>query len=403
MRQSTGVNELVAIDLPGAELVSAVLAAWDAGDAVIPLGTRHPSEHKQQIIDAAMPTSLIDRAGRHTLGSGQEVEPGDAVVIATSGTTGTPKAAVHTWEAIETAAFMTSAGAASTPESKWLACLPLNHVGGFSVITRALTTGAELEVHDQFVAAAVEEAPDRGATHVSLVPAAMHRIDASRWERILLGGSAIPADRPANSIATYGMTETFGGVVYDGLPLNGVSIRIIAPSGFADRETTGGDAGTIEISSPTLMRGYRHPGGTVSTPQWFPTADLGSLDAETGMLTVFGRSDDLINSGAEKVWPADVERCLKALTSVADAAVLGVPDPQWGQAVAAVVVPGDKRNPPSLEMLRSAVRETMPAHAAPKFLALTDEIPRTSLGKPARHNLRELIISGHTTKSDGND
>ncbi len=403
MRQGTGVNELVAIDLPGVELLSAVLAAWDAGDAVIPLGTRDPSEHKQQILDAALPTRLIDRAGRHTLGSGQEVEPGDAVVIATSGTTGAPKAAVHTWEAIETAAFMTSAGAASTPDSKWLACLPLNHVGGFSVITRALITGADLEVHDQFVAEAIDGAADGGATHVSLVPAAMQRIDASRWQRILLGGAAIPADRPANSIATYGMTETFGGVVYDGLPLNGVSIRIATPPGSTDQEATRGDVGTIEISSPTLMRGYRDPGGTVSTPRWFSTADLGSLDAESGLLKVLGRSDDLINTGAEKVWPAEVERCLKGLESVADAAVVGVPDPGWGQAVAAVVVPGDERNPPSLEMLRSAVKETMPAHAAPKLLALTDEIPRTSLGKPVRHNLRELIIGGQKTEGDGND
>src|SRR5690606_34836965 len=120
-------------------------------------------------------------------------------------------------------ALATSQRLGVDPErDRWLACLPLAHVGGLSVVTRALLTGTPLTMHDGFDAAQLAAAVAAGCTLTSLVPTALARIDPAPWRRILLGGQAPPADRPANVIATYGMTETGSGVVYDGLPLDGV-------------------------------------------------------------------------------------------------------------------------------------------------------------------------------------
>ncbi len=119
-------------------------------------------------------------------------EVGDAVVILTSGTGGDPKAAVLTHDALESSAYMTATSLGVDPAARWLACLPLHHIGGFGVVSRALVTGAELEVHPGFDADAVTDAARRGATHTSLVTTALARIDPSIFRVILLGGSAIP-------------------------------------------------------------------------------------------------------------------------------------------------------------------------------------------------------------------
>ena len=120
----------------------------------------------------------------------------------------------------------TSSALAVDPSTdRWLACLPLAHVGGLAVVVRALLTDTPVEVHDGFEATAVEAAAQQGATLTSLVPTALARIDPSAFRAILLGGSAMPAQRPPNTVATYGMTETFSGVVYEGWPLDGVELR----------------------------------------------------------------------------------------------------------------------------------------------------------------------------------
>lgn len=375
------MGELVAVRLPGGPtFVEVVQRIWDAGDAVLPLDPAAPDAHTRRILAALAPGAIIDTDGeRRPLPDGLPVDPDDAVVIATSGTTGTPKGAVHTHAGITAAARITAQS--PSPEGRgvrWLACLPLAHVGGFSVITRALLNGADLEVHRQPDATRIDDAARRGATHVSLVPTLLRRIRASLWEQILLGGSAIPADRPANTVATYGMTETFGGVVYEGRPLDGVELRI------ADADTDG--VGGIELRSPTLLRAYRH--GTVAlTPDgWYVTGDLGVLGSD-GCLSVAGRGDDLIITGGVKVWPTAVEEALRSHPTVADVAVIGRPDPEWGQRVVAVVVPADRRTPPELAPLRDHVRERLPVAAAPKELLLTDVLPRTGLGKIERHAL----------------
>lgn len=407
MRQSGRVNELVAIDLPAGDLVSVARGVWEAGDAVLPLRPADPQAHKELILRSARPTRVISASGEEVRPDGVEVETGDALVVASSGSSGPPKAIVHTWDSIESAAYMSATGAGSSPDSTWLACLPLSHVGGFSVVTRALSTGAGLVVHDGFDAERVNAAASAGATHTSLVPAVLARIQPEAWERILLGGSAIPEDRPANSMATYGMTETLGGVVYDGLALNGVLIRITALGDDTDtpsdpewdrRDALPGEIGRIEVSSPSLFRGIRafassdgSDGFRAHQSRWLETADLGFLDPSTMRLVVVGRCDDLIVTGGHKVWPEHVEEALVSLESVLDIAVCGSADSEWGQAVTAFVVPADPGQPPTLDQLRSAVKESLPAHAAPKRLHLLEQIPRTSLGKPARHSLREMV------------
>jgi len=373
------VHELVAIDLPGGPaFVDAVRRCWDRGDAVLPLPQRGPDEWRQSLLDALRPTRVLGPGGvESALAGGEPVEEGDAVVVATSGTTGTPKGAVHTHRGMERAAFATAAALGVDHDVRWLACLPLDHVGGLSVVTRALVTGAGLEVHPGFDAAAVNDAADRGATHVSLVPAVLGRIDTARWRTILLGGSAVPEDRPANTVATYGMTETLGGVVYDGLPLNGTAVRI------AEEDRAADGSGHIELATRSLLRCYRDRSDPVAADGWYRTGDLGWVEPGTGKLHVDGRADDLIITGGEKVWPHAVETVLATHPQVAELVVVGRPDPVWGQTVTAVVVPTGEQ--PALESLRELALEHLPPAAAPRALELVAELPRTSLGKVRRH------------------
>lgn len=381
------MQELVALVLPGGPgFVAAVERAWERGDAVLPLDPNAPAAHLQRQLESLAPTKVVESDGAvRSLPGGRPVEPGDALVIATSGTTGEPKGAVHTHAGIEHAAFATAVAAGVGADTRWLACLPLSHVGGFSVITRALATGAHLEVHPRADATAIDDAA-RGATHVSLVPTLLDRIDAGRWRTILLGGSAIPADRPANTIATYGMTETMGGVVYDGLCLNGVQMRVVDPDSTPDapREAPPGVLGPIELRSPTLLRAYRDGSDPVAPSGWYRTGDLGRIAADTRLLSVHGRADDLIVTGGEKVWPEPVEAVLRRDHRVAEVAVVGRADPEWGQRVVAIVVPTDPADPPTVDGLRDLVRTELPVAAAPKDVELVDSLPRTGLGKIRR-------------------
>jgi o-succinylbenzoate---CoA ligase len=380
------VRDLIALLLPaGPRFVEEVRRAWENGDAVLPLDPSAPESHTASLIESLGPTIVVDRSGERTPRSaGRPVEQGDAVVVATSGTSGEPKGAVHTHDGIRHAAYSTSLAANVGPDSRWLACLPLSHVGGFSVIARALITGTALEVHARFDAAAVDRAARSGATHVSLVPTAFSRVDPSPWHTILLGGSAIPVERPPNTIATYGMTETFGGVVYDGLAVPGTRVRITGPD---DDEVRTGEEGTVELRTPSMMRCYRDGGDTLTSDGWFRTGDLGLIEPLEQRLVVLGRSDDLIITGGEKVWPEPVERLLDTQPGIREAAVIGVPDNEWGQRVVALVVPESGSPPPDLDRIRDAVRSRLPVASAPKELRLVDSLPRTGLGKIRRSSL----------------
>ncbi len=374
--------ELVAIDAPwGPAFVDTLRRVWDTGDAAAVLDRRLPPPAAEAQRQALRPGAVVGEDGqRRSLHGGAHVEPGDAVVLGTSGSTGTPKGVVLTHAALEASAQATSERLQVDPQrDRWLACLPLAHVGGLAVITRALATGTGLEVHGRFDAAAAEAAARRGATLVSLVATALQRIDASLFRLVLLGGAAPPHQLPPNVVTTYGMTETGSGVVYDGCPLEGVQLRI------GDGRL--GAEGEVLVRAPMLLRVYRDgtdprlPGG------WFPTGDAGRLDAD-GRLQVLGRMAEVIVTGGEKVWPAAVEPVLAAHPGVAEVAVGGRPDPEWGQRVVAWVVPRHPERPPTLPDLKDLARQQLAPWAAPRELVLVEQLPRTANGKIRRAALR---------------
>ena len=345
-----------------AEFVDRLRRAWDDGDAVLPVDPRLPPPARDRVLAAAR----VD----------EPVADGDALVVVTSGTSGDPKAVVLTHDAVDASARATSRRLGVEPASDhWLACLPLAHVGGLSVVTRAILTGTALTLHERFDPAEVEAAtrgPDR-CTLTSLVPTMLRRIDPAGFRAVVLGGSAMPPDLPANAVATYGMTETGSGVVYDGVPLDGVEVRVIRDQ--------------IELRCPMLLRCYRDGSDPRDADGWFPTGDAGAWDAAAGRLQVFGRRDDVIVTGGENVWPVAVERVLATHTGVREVAVVGRPDPEWGQRVAALVVPADPADPPTLEELRDTAKRDVPAYAAPRELILVTALPRTRLGKLVRRAL----------------
>lgn len=369
-------TRLVALDLPGGPgFVTALQRVWDAGDAALPLDQRVPPAAQERLLDALAPSAVVGPDGTMTpRPGGRPVEADDALVVATSGTTGEPKGVVLTHAAVAASASSSSRRLGVTADDHWIACLPLNHVGGLSVVTRALHLGTGLTVlpgvHPHELHRIADDlSADGRRCFISLVATALRRVDADRFTTVLLGGARPPADRPPNTVTTYGMTETGSGVVYDGFPLDGVELRII------DDE--------IHVRGPMLLRAYRDD--TVPlTDGWLPTGDLGRLDP-TGRLHVDGRRGDLIITGGENVWPDPVEAALRTHPDVVDVAVSGTDDPEWGQIVTAHVVPGSRT--PALDELRDHARPVLPGYALPRRIVVVDELPRTALGKIVRGRL----------------
>ncbi len=350
--------KLIAVDTAdGPAFVARLRDAWDAGHAVFPLDHRVPEPTRFRLLDAVH--------------AADDVDAGDALVLATSGTTGDPRGVVLTHEAVGASAAATSNRlGVDRATDRWLACLPLAHVGGLSVVTRALITGTRLVTHTGFDAAAVTAAAHDGATLVALVPTALGRIDPALFRRIVLGGSAPPAALPTNVTTTYGMTETGSGIVYDGLPLDGVDIAI-------DRD------GQILVRGPMLLRCYRDGTDPKDPDGWLATGDAGDWTPDRRLI-VRGRMADLIITGGENVWPAAVEAILAEHPAVAEVVVIGRPDAEWGERVVAVVVPARAGDPPTLDELRGFVRERLASWAAPRELELVTSLPRTSIGKVRR-------------------
>ena len=354
--------------------MAALRRVWDAGYAVLPVDQRLSEKARSALLNSLAPAAVIDSSGRTALPGARAVEAGDALVMSTSGTTGSPKGVVLTHSAVEASARATSARLGVDPDRhRWLACLPLNHVGGLSVLTRSLCTGTACTVLPGFDEEAVRHAsgPD---VLVSLVATALQRTPADLFHTVVLGGSTPPAGLADNVVTTYGLTETGSGVVYDGVPLEGVEVQL----------TPGSDE--VRLRCPMLLRCYRDGSVPLDGDGWFYTGDVGRLDAD-GRLQIAGRMTDMIISGGENIWPGPVEDLLRLHPGVAEVAVAGRPDPEWGQRVVAWVVPSDPTEPPTLEDLRDLVGDRLARFAAPRQLVLTRSLPRTSIGKVRRERL----------------
>jgi O-succinylbenzoic acid--CoA ligase len=370
---------------PGPHFSEALVRSWDDRDAVLPLDLRLSKRAIAKIVESLRPSVILEAPGQSiSLAGGEPVEDGDALVVATSGTTGEPKGVVLTHGAVEASARAVSARLGVEPsKDRWLACLPLAHVGGLSVVTRALVTGTPVEIQPRFVVEDVLDAAlKRGATLVSLVPAALARLGpegAALFRAIVVGGQQPPAEREANTFATYGMTETGSGVVYDGVPLQEVEVSI--------------QAGEVWLRCPMLLRCYRDRTDPKTSDGWLATGDAGRLD-DDGRLQILGRLDDAVISGGENIWPAQVEQVLRHHSSVLDVAVDGLPDAEWGARLVAYVVPSpDAQGIDTavfLARLREFVTENLAPFAAPRELVVVAALPRTAIGKVIRAELPAL-------------
>lgn len=364
---------LVALDLSGgSDFVDQLQRAWERGDAVLPIDQRLPVSAKERIIESMQPDFVIAADGEHRCENGRPIEAGDALVIATSGSTGEPKGVVLTHAAVEASARACSRALEVDSSDHWLACLPMAHVGGISVVTRALITGAPVTVIPAFDADEVTELAHR-CTLTALVGTALARIDPRIFRRILLGGGRPPENRPPNTVATYGLTETGSGVVYDGWPLDGVDVAIAID-------------GEILLRGPMLMRCYRDGTTAIDADGWLHTDDLGHF-VPGGRLHVDGRRGDVIVTGGQKVWPETVERNLAPLFPEHDFCIIGLPDPQWGDRVVLVTTDHEM----VLDRVRGHVKESLPAYCAPHEVVVVPRIERTALGKVRRADLRRLL------------
>ncbi len=370
-------------------------AAWSSGQAAV-VGAP----------DATLPDPLSGPL------SGP-VPPGTALVVPTSGSTGTPRAVILSRAALAASTAASLAALGCRPGERWVLALPVRHVAGLQVLARARALGSAPHVLDDPGDPHGIAAASAHAQHIALVPTQLVRcleagVDLSGYASVLVGGGPLAPERAAAAraagvtlVQSYGMTETCGGCVYDGRPLAGVEIAIEhdrATSGDtthdgAGHATTRGTTrdttvGRIRLRGPMLATGYLAASAVdaarFTSDGWFVTDDLGRLRTAadgTPLLEVVGRGDDVIITGGVKVVPGTVEDALRHLPSVRDVVVLGVADPEWGERVRAVVVPTDPAQPPTLELLRAAADEHLPAAHAPRELVLVEHLARDGLGK----------------------
>jgi len=359
------------VRLPAPEAADSIRRAWDAGAPVLVLDPRAPHAEVDRILERMQPGTEV----------GDEV----AAVAVTSGTSGDPKGVELTWDGLAASATAVSDALETRPDDRWLACLPLHYVAGLAVLGRAWAGGLPVSVVGRFDLAAVAGAR---ATLVSLVPVMLRRlreggVDLGHFRRILLGGGPV-LETGDNIVATYGMTETWGGVVHDGHPLAGVELAL-------------GDADEILIRAPMLMRGYRlDPAMTAAAftaDGWYRTGDMGAFEPD-GRLRVVDRLRDLVITGGVNVSPSEVEVVLARHPGVADVCVAGAPDPEWGQRVVAHVVPTDPTAPPGLADLRAFAADRLSTAKLPRQVVVVDSVPRTPGGKPLRRLLGRACTDG---------
>ena len=364
-------------------------AAPRIGAALVPLNTRLPEAEQRRHAETVGADAVVDRP---LDGMEAAIEPSrdldsEAVhtVLFTSGTGGEPKPVALTIANHDASAAASASAFGIDPGDRWLCPLPLFHVAGIGILVRCARNATTAVLHERFDAARVATALASGdGSLISLVPTQLRRLRdegltaAPRLRALLLGGGPIPPDLVDWARAmdlpvrcTYGMTETASQIAVTGpwesaaTPLPGVELRI--------------DDGDGEI----LVRGPMVSPGALAPDGWLHSGDRGRLDRH-GRLHVEGRIKELIVSGGEKVAPAAVEAVLSAHPAVADAAVAGLPDREWGEAVTAFVV---ERSPVSDYDLLAFCRERLAGYQVPKRVVRVAELPRNATGKLLRARL----------------
>src|SRR3954468_10600018 len=362
---------------PGEDFAVALHAALLAGSLVVPIDPRL-TEAERPDVDVVVDRTLPARCAAAAQPYEHDLDA-PAILVHTSGTTSAPKPVRLTFGNWLWSALGSGVALGIDPDERWLCALPLSHVGGLSILLRSAIYGTTAIVHERFdterVLAELRR-PD-GPTLVSLVPttlarlldAGLERPPALRWA--LLGGAPLPAallERAARAgvpvAPTYGLTEACSQVTTHGVPL------------FCTRVALDDD-GEIVVSGPTVSPD--------AGPQ-LRTGDLGAWDAQ-GRLRIVGRKADTIVTGGENVAPAEVEAALEAHPAVAEAAAVGRPDPEWGEAVVALVRLRDGAAAGADE-LRAHCAGTRARFQGPKAYIFVDEpLPRTGSGKLLRRAL----------------
>jgi O-succinylbenzoic acid--CoA ligase len=388
-------GELVAYALPpGFHWLEILAAHAHSGASFMPIDVRLSDPEQQRLIDLARPSVVVRPDEETILADAAPVDPDTSwAVVPTSGTAGVPRLAQLSRASIGSAVAASLDALDASAYDQWVACLSPAHIGGLLVLLRGAFTGSRVTILDRFEPGALLGGAPDGA-HVAMVPTMLERLvrgggDLTRLGILLVGGGALdPELRTAAEalggrvVSTYGSTETGGGIVYDGLVFEGSEVRIAAERPDA--------LGGIELRGPTIMDGYRaDPAATAdafTSDGWLRTGDAGRIDA-AGRLLVRGRTDDAIRTGAETVWPDEVEAVLRTHPGVGDVAVAGRPDPEWGAHVTAWVVPAMPQDPPTLEELREHCRDDLARFKAPRDLRIVTALPRTASGKVRRADL----------------
>lgn len=392
-----GSGDLVAVDLPaGGGAAIAIHGAILAGAVVQPLPKGGPEGVGLPADATIADAELLAAAAEIPAGFGAPRRGLAAPLtrLLTSGTSGEPKGVELTAGNHLASALASALNLGTEPQDRWLCCLPLNHVGGLTILIRSAIYSTAVAIEEGFEVDRVAALLESGdVTIASLVPTQLVRLlDAGaaieRPRLLLVGGGPLPIDvlgealdRGATVVQTYGLTEACSQVCTlapeeaheragsAGRPLSGTEVEI--------------DDGEILVRGPTVAP------GSAASDGWLHTGDVGRIDGD-GYLWVEGRRDDLIVSGGENVSPERVEASLRKHPAVADAGVVGMEDREWGQAVVAFVVPGPGAEP-DREALLAHARSMLARHEVPKRVELVEELPRTESGKLVRRHLREIV------------
>jgi O-succinylbenzoic acid--CoA ligase len=382
---------------PSRELVVLIHALMKVGAVLLPLGTRLGDEERGELVSEHEPVLDLHDPGELTQSEADMPLLGEhdmddvACRVLSSGSTGAPHPVDLTYGNFLWSAVGSAFNIGVEPEDRWLGCLPLNHIGGLSIVMRSAIYGTTAVLHDGFDVDRVAAALDEGRIGVaSLVTTMLVRLleagaDLSGPRAILVGGGPVPEEpleeaigRGATVVQTYGLTETCS------------QVSTLAP-GDAKRKL--GSAGRPLLTSHVrirdgeiLVQGPTVAPGCLDADGWLHTGDLGRIDEE-GFLYVEDRIDDMIVTGGENVVPAEVEKVLLRHPAVADAAVIGRDDPEWQQAVTAVVVlcEGVDASP---DELRRHCADALASFKVPKRVELAAALPRTPSGKLMRRALR---------------